>query len=254
MKKAAMQTNISGKAFYVFLIISALAVFSRAVCASGNEVTNSVEDIPINMKTGVITEVEFPEPIANVTKSVSSELLQVETLGNRAFLLARQEFEAYLHIVTRDNALYVLHLTMNSSAQAVTSIKINKRVETPTPPQNKEIANTIEVMKDLLSGRQPQGSVRSGLNKREIFNNGGFRMVADEIFEFSSGAKAFVVTMENLTDAPIVVPVESIDLPGLLAVSVDSQILEARHGKADKNNSGAVKAYLLVDNQANEKD
>ena len=57
-----------------------------------------------------------------------------------------------------------------------------------------------------------------------------------------------VLTFENLGRKPVVVPIEHIELPGLLAISLDSQILEAKPQGADKKASGySTKAYMLVE-------
>jgi hypothetical protein len=70
----------------------------------------------------------------------------------------------------------------------------------------------------------------------------------DEVYELAGGTKAFVLTFENLIDKPVIVPIEHIELPGLLAISVDSQILEARpHNINKKPFRYTAKAYMIVE-------
>lgn len=235
------------KRFCILMIIFTLFLAKEAFCSSASTLNYSEDSIPLRLKVGMITEAEFPEPIANVTKSISNQSLQIETLGNRMFLLPLENFDANIHIVTRDNASYVLHLIMDD-AQNASRIKISKRAETVNEEQGKETINTIELMKALLNGRAPQGSVSSKLHAQEIFNNGKFRIAIDEVYEFQGGAKAFVLTFENLGDKPVVVPIEHIELPGLIAISVDSQMLEARPRDNAKKASGyTTKAYMVVE-------
>jgi len=133
-------------------------------------------------------------------------------------------------------------------AEAPTRVEIRKPAEVKNDPKSKEIVNTIELMKALMRGEQPSGSVSSKLHHQEIFNNDKFRIVADEVYELQGGAKAFVLTFENLGSKPVVVPVEHIELPGLLAISVDSQMLEARPRDTAKKPSGfSTKAYMITD-------
>jgi hypothetical protein len=48
----------------------------------------------------------------------------------------------------------------------------------------------------------------------------------------------------------MVVPIEHIELPGLLAISMESQILEARPYDTNKKNSSYMaKAYMIVEEQ-----
>jgi len=235
------------KKFCILMIIFTLFLAKEAFCSSVSTLNYSDESIPLRLKVGMITEAEFPDKIANVTKSISSELLQVETLGNRMFLLPRENFDSQIYVVTQDSTSYCLHLIMDE-AQGATRIKIKKPAEAKDDPQNKQILNTIELMKALLNGEQPPGSLSSKLHLQEIFNNGKFRIIADEVYELPGGAKAFVLTFENLGDKPVVVPIEHIELPGLLAISVDSQILEARPCNANKKSSAyTTKAYMIVE-------
>ena len=210
------------------------------------------DEISVRLKAGMVTEAEFPDKIANVTKSVTSEILQIETFGNRIFLLPRENFDSRLYVVTQDNVSYCLHLIMDE-IKAATRIKIKKPHQEVSTEQGRDTANTVELMKALITGRQPPGSVSSKLHPQEIFNNGKIRIVIDEAYELSSKLKAFVLTFENLDYKPVVVPIEHIEFPGFLAISIDSQILEARPHDANKKPSGyTTKAYMIMEGPNNE--
>ena len=235
------------KKFSIPVIIFTLFFTKGAFCSSATTLGYGDEPIPLRLKTGMITEAEFPEKIANVTKSVPSDSLQIETLGNRIFLLPRENLDSQVYVVTQDNVSYCLHLIMDET-QAPTRIKINKPHKEKSEEQANETANTVELMKALLTGRQPNGAVSSKLHPEEIFNNGNLRIVIDEAYEFSNNIKAFVLTFENLSTEPLVVPIEHIELPGLLAISAESQILEARpHETNTKSSSSTAKAYMIVE-------
>ncbi len=232
------------KKLFILMIVSGTFLSGQVDASSASDYS---DEIPLRLKAGMITEAEFPEKIANVTKSVTSEILQIETLGNSIFLLPKENLESQLYIVTQDNVSYCLHLIMDE-AQAPTRIKIDKPHQQTNEEQGKDPANTVELMKALLTGRQPAGAVSSKLHPQEIFNNGKFRIIIDEVYEFSNNVKAFVLTFENLDHKPVVVPIEHIELPGLLAISVDSQILEARPHDTNKKSSGyTTKAYMIVE-------
>ena len=235
------------KKLFILIIVSGFFLTGKADASSASYYSN---EIPLRLKADMITEAEFPDKIANVTKSVASEILQIETLGDRLFLLPRENLESRLYIVTQDNASYCLHLIMDET-QAPTRIKIEKPHQQTNEEQSKDTTNTVELMKALFTGRQPSGSVSSRLHPQEIFNNGKFRIVIDQVYEFSDNVKAFVLTFENLDHKPVVVPIEHIELPGLLAISVDSQVLEARPHNPDKKTSVYItKAYMIVEGVA----
>ena len=232
------------KRLFILMIVSGLFLAGQ-VNVSG--ASNYSDEISLRLKAGMITEAEFPDKIANVTKSVASEILQIETLGNRIFLLPRESFDSRLYVVTQDNVSYCLHLIMDET-QAATRIKIGKPHQAANEEQGRDTANTVELMKALMIGKQPSGSVSSKLHPQDIFNNAKLRITIDEVYELAGGTKAFVLTFENLVDKPVIVPIEHIELPGLLAISVDSQILEARpHNTNKKPFRHTAKAYMIVE-------
>ena len=235
--------KILKKIFYS-MIVSGLFISGQVNVSGASDYSDA---ITLRLKTGMITEAEFPDKIANVTKSVSGEILQIETLGNRVFLLPRENLESQVYVVTQDNVSYCLRLVMDE-AQAPTRVKIKKPLSQVNEEQGKDTANTVELMKALLTGRQPIGSVSSNLHPQDIFNNAKLRITIDEVYELAGGTKAFVLTFENLTDKPVVVPIEHIELSGLLAISVDSQILEARpHDTNKKPSRHTTRAYMIVE-------
>lgn len=230
-------------------ILTIMIIFGlfAVVQADAFEVSNSNDEISVRLKTGMITEVELPDKIANVTRIVSSEILQIETLGNKMFLLPKGNCDSQIYVVTQDNVSYCLRLIMDGT-QAPSRIKIEKARETSNEKQNKDTADTLKLMKALLTSRLPQSAVGSKLHPQEIFNNGKFRMVIEEVYDLSVNTKAFVLTFENLDCKPIVVPVEHIEIPGLLAISVDNQILEARPHDANKKTSAyTTRAYMILE-------
>lgn len=232
------------KKVFILLVISGLFLTGQV---NISRAADYAAEIPLRLKTGMITEAEFPEKIADVTKSISSESLQIETLGNRMFLLPRENLDSQIYVVTQDNVSYCLHLIMDE-AEAPSRIKITKPHEAENDEKASDIANTVEQMKALLTGRQPPGAVSSKLHPKEIFNNAKLRISIDEVYEFPNNVKAFCLTFENLTRKPMVVPIEHIELPGLLAISIDTQILEPRpHDTNKKTSAYMTKAYMVVE-------
>jgi len=234
------------KNLFILTVVFTLFLTRQNYSYSASDANNDV--IPLRLKVGMITEAEFPEKIANVTKSVSSDFLQVETLGNKMFLLARNKFDSRIYVVTQDNASFCLHLIMDE-IEAPTRIKIKKASEAVDNRQAKRALNTIELMKALLSGKMPQGASFAKLEAQEIFNNSKFRIAVNEVYELPGNVKALCLTFENLTHKPVVIPIEHIELPGLLAISVESQLLEARSRNASNKDSGSYisKAYMIIE-------
>ncbi|MDP3017582.1 MAG: hypothetical protein Q8N70_10995, partial [Deltaproteobacteria bacterium] len=169
------------KKLFILMIVSGLFLAGQVNVSGASDYS---DEISLRLKAGMITEAEFPDKIANVTKSVASEILQIETLGNRIFLLPRESFDSRLYVVTQDNVSYCLHLIMDET-QAATRIKIKKPHQEASTEQGRDTANTVELMKALMIGRQPPGSVSSKLHPQDIFNNAKLRITIDEVYELA---------------------------------------------------------------------
>ena len=234
------------KGLFILLFVSTLFLTAASYADSPIDETSNTTNITLN--ADMVMEVEFPSNIANVTKSIPSALLQIETLGNRMFLLARENFDSKIYVVTGDNISYCLHLVVSEAKDVPNHVKIKKPFESGREPKEKTNLNTIKLMKAIITGEGLSTSAESKVKNAEIFNDGSLRIVIDRIYEFPSGIKAVVLTVENLTLKPVVVPIEHIQFPGLLAVSIESQILEASSRLAYKKGSGVTtKAYMIIE-------
>ena len=235
------------KMFRVFFLVAAIfgLIFVNEVY-SLDAVGNHHDIRIVKLKIGTITELKFPETIANVTKSISSESLQVETLGARMFLLAREMLNTYVYIVTQDNVSYSLHLVIDD-AEAAAQVQIKKPDSAEESQKDKNTINTIELMKSLVNGSPIPGVVSSRENGQEVFNNGALRIVMEELYELEGGARAFILSFENLTNKPMIMPIEHIELPGLLAISADRQILEAKPRDTSKKKNYPAKVYMIIE-------
>ena len=232
----------------LFILLSISMLFLAVASYAESPVDENSNTTRLTLAADMVMEVEFPSNIANVTKSIPTALLQVETLGNRMFLLARENFESQVYVVTQDNISYCLHLVVAEAKDVPGHVKIKKPFESASEPRNRTNLNTIKLMKALITGEGLSNAALSKAKNDEIFNDGSIRITIDRIYEFPSGVKAIVLTVENLRFNPVVVPIEHIQFPGLLAVSIESQMLEAASHLAYKKAAGVTtKAYMIIE-------
>ena len=227
-----------------FILLSSLAVFFATCSYAEGPIDESSNAANLKLTSGMVTEVEFPVNIANVTKSVPSALLQIETQGNRMFLLARENFESLVYVVTQDNISYCLHLAVVEEKDVLSHVKIKKPSESSLGFPNGKAINTIKLLKALINGSPLPGAVEAKVKNGQIFNDGSIRIGIDKLYELPRGVKAVVLNVENLTYKPIVVPIEHIEFPGLLAISIENQIVEAASRIIGKK---TTKAYMIIE-------
>ena len=84
----------------LFVLVSIVTLLSAAVSYAEVPVNENSNTTMLTLNADMVMEVEFSSNIANVTKSIPSALLQVETLGNRMFLLAKENFESMIYLLT----------------------------------------------------------------------------------------------------------------------------------------------------------
>ena len=113
----------------LFISLSVVMLFSAAMSYAESPVNENSNTTMLTLNADLVMEVEFSSNIANVTKSIPSALLQVETLGNRMFLLAKENFESQIYVVTQDNISYCLHLVVSEAKDIPGHVKIKKPFE-----------------------------------------------------------------------------------------------------------------------------
>ena len=232
----------------IFILIISLMLFLTANSYAEGLVDDGNDSTCVKLNSGLVTEVEFPANIANVTKSVPSQLLQIETSGNRMFLLARENFNSSIYVITADNLSYCLRLASGEDKVSSSHVTVKRQHGNIREQENRNGANTVRLLKALINGECLKDLVDSKAKGKEVYNNGSIRIVTDEVYEFSQGVKAVVLTIENLTSRSIVIPIEHIEFPGLLAISVENQLLEAHAKDTTKRPSCyTTKAYMIIE-------
>jgi len=222
----------------VLIFIMAVLATAELICEESNtqEIVFKGKPITINVEVGKITEVVLPKDIASIAKGVASEVLQIEVLGERLYLLPLQSITADIYIITTDGTSYPINLVVGKG-EWYTRVNIAK-------PGIKDIQKkgpnfTIELIRMLLLGIEPPGSTRLDGNV-EVFNNGYMKLTLKTIYELPN-CNSYILTAENLHNKSIVFPMQDIEFPNLLVISVDRQVL----GPKGEENS-KTKIYMAV--------
>lgn len=216
MKKFLVQTG---------LMILIQAVMLHSASAKG-------DDIPvtrIKVEIGKVSEVVFPERVVKVIKGGAPDSVLVEVMDTAVYLLPKTEHPADLFVTTSSQKSYPLML----EPSAERDIKVSVEGSSRQGVQNYAYADVMELMKDLLLGLEPRMASPAGKSGELLMENEYIKLVIERGYQLHPW-RVYVLKVSNLTQNALVVPVERISLPDLLAVSVDKDMLAAKGENGDE--------------------
>ena len=218
----------------LFLIVFLMTSFSLAIA---DDVKRISSDGPVEIMAvvGKTNELYFDSGISSLVRSGIKETLTVEQTANHLFVTPLSENPADLIIIDLHGQSFKLHFIFGKGYD-------DKIVVTPavSKSQNDEGDNsTIGLIRQLAMNRVPVGSTERKVST-VVFDNGQLRLHLITEYELPQ-VIAYVMVVENLMDRSIIVPVQQVGFPHLLAVSSEKDLLTA------KGTQGAMsKVYMVV--------
>jgi hypothetical protein len=210
-----------------FLISNAFADDVRRITTDG-----PVEVLAIAGKTN---ELYFESGISSLVRSGIKETLTVEQMANHLFVTPLTENPADLIIIDLQGQSFKLHFVFGKGYDDKIVVKAAAHKAETDAGDN----STIGLIRELAMNRTPKGSTEKRADS-VVFDNGQLRLHLITVYELPQ-ALCYVMVAENLINQPIIVPVQQIGFPGLLAVSADRDFLTA------KGTAGAMsKVYMVI--------
>ncbi len=192
---------------------------------------------PLNIKVGVskLTTITFPKKVAQLVKSGDPESILVENRGYSVFVTPKNIPVAQLIVVTEDGEKYPLNFIYEDTVDDMVSISMQSVCE---ERQDKNL--TIALMKELFIGRVPAGA--TVINKRKVIHlkDQHLKLVFEKTYELPQ-SKVYLVTAQNMIKQAVVVPVQQIVYPNLLAIASDREVLFPKGEEGSQ-----TKLYMIV--------
>lgn len=236
MKKSKLYENLRSQ----FVISSIYLMFSFMFVSTAHAgIRNAVytgRAIDINVSTGKITEVVFPEKVAKIIKGGEADSVMIEVLDYSVYVLPKKPFPADIFVISVTGTSYPVNLVMGHGLD--TKVKVSYSFE-----QNKGLNNrnyTVDLIKVMMQGRVPAGASIIEGQEQTLIHNQQIKLKLDTIFELPQ-FKGFVMTAENLMDHAVIIPIQQIGFSNLLAISSGQDIL----GPQGKQGS-RTKVYMVV--------
>ncbi|MBI3315091.1 MAG: type-F conjugative transfer system secretin TraK [Candidatus Omnitrophica bacterium] len=191
----------------------------------------------VHVAVGKVSEVFFPGKIAKVVKGGASDSVLIEVLDQSLYLLPKSNAPADIFVTTVSGRSYPLTLTV--APQHDIKVEIGGgSVGGISPGASHDV---MDVMKDILSGHEPPGSTALKVKRADIlFKDSKIRLYMRSGYDLPA-LTAYILEARNLTDNSVIVPIEQVTFPRLLAITSDRDMIAPKGREGD---STAV--YLVV--------
>ena len=190
----------------------------------------------VHVAVGKVSEVVFPEKVARVIKGGAADSLLVEALDNSVYVLPKTNTPADIFVTGVSGKSYPLDL--------VAAGQHDIRVEVAGPlvsRVSREInINAMDLMKEVLRGVEPAGATVLKSPYSMTLSDPQIKMTVEVIYDFPHIA-AYIFKAQNLTDNSVIVPLQQIFFPNLLAVTCDQDMLKPEGQEGD-----AAKVYIVA--------
>lgn len=191
----------------------------------------------INVEVGKVSEVVFPDNVAKVVKGGEPNSILVEVLDNSLYILPKSENPADIFVTTSSGISYPLSLHLSKERD----IKVQVGpVRKPSFSTNKTYSDVMGLMKDLLLQKELPMATNLNQKGQVILSNGNIQLTIDKAYELGSW-KAYVLKARNISRNAVIIPIEQMILPNLLAVSADQDNLSSLGQEGDSTN-----VYMVV--------
>ncbi len=202
------------------------------------EAKSEGKPVDIKVEIGKVTEVVFPEKIVNVIKGGQPDSVLVEVLDNSIYLLPKTDTPAGIFVTLSSGVSYPLTLQMSSEHDIKVRVgSLNHQEENST----RGIYNDVmDLMKDLLLQKEPSMGTPLPHEGEVFLRDQNIKVSVEQAYDVG-GWRAYVLMAQNLIDQAVIIPIEQMSLPNLLAVSAERDMLAARGQEHD-----SVRIYMIV--------
>ena len=214
-----------------------ICIFLNVSNVWAKDISKQEPSTTVHVSVGKVSEVFFPEKIAKIVKGGASDSVLVEVLDQSLYLLPKSNTPADIFVTTVSGHSYPLTLTIPPRHDIKVEIG-GGSISSISPNAG---SNVMDVMKDILSGHEPPGSTALKVNRADIlFKDSKIQLHVRSGYDLPA-LTAYILEAQNLTDNSVIVPIEQVTFPRLLAITSDRDMIAPKGREGD---STAV--YLVV--------
>lgn len=202
--------------------------------------------IRLRLSLGSSTQVEMPEEVVDVVTALTAQQLGVEFSGTHVLVHALEPVEGELFVITSSGASYALSVATDTPERRDAIVRI-LTTGTRAKKRAKETRTltAVELIRAMARREVPPGVEQLKASGQEVYRDGTLAFTLQEAY-ITPRMRGYVLLAENLTGVSVPVPVQEMDIPGLLAIGVFEQLLYPKPRTVEEQLAGAHQCLLYV--------
>ena len=239
------------KLVWSLLAASLVVMYSRSVMAAPvpRPVTRVVEyagaPVRVRLSIGNATQVELPDEVVDIVTMLEPEQLSLSYSGHFVQLHALTALEGEVFVITTSGASYPLTVatTAPPSDGAVRIVVTGTRAK--QRQQQTHGLTAVGLIRAMARGEIPPGVEHLPAKGQRVYHDGTLQFTLQAAY-ISPQMRGYVLQAENLTGVSVPVPVEELEMPGLLAVGSVAQMLYPQPRTVEERLAGAYQSLVYV--------
>ncbi len=225
----------------ILCLILFLINFSSCVLPVGaSDIKDEGRPADINVEIGKVTEVTFSDKVIKVIKGGKPDSVLVEVLDASVYLLPKTSVLPDIFVTTASGSSYPLSLHISKDRDI--KIQIGSSKYKSSNVYKSVYSDVMDLMRDLMLQREPVMATVLPQVGQVLLANKEIQLTVDKAYELGDW-RAYILTANNLINSAVIIPVEQISLPNLLAISTDQDMLFAHGQQGD-----STKVYMITGN------
>ncbi len=214
------------------VLFAGMFLFFTGCC----DLSHASSAIQVHVAVGKVSEVAFPQKIAKVIKGGMPDSVLVEVLDRSVYLLPKTNSPADIFVTLASGESYPLSLKI--SAEHDVRVDVDGHVLERIPGAAK--VDAMDLMKVVLRGIEPAGATLLKGGQEISFDRSGIRIIVERIYDLPHLA-AYILKASNQGNNSVVIPLQQVSFPNLLAIASDQDMLLAKGQDGDATN-----VYMIV--------
>ncbi len=221
-------------------LVAILLVLALIRPVFSSDIKDEGKPADIQVEIGKVTQVEFPAKISKVVKGGNQDSVLVEVLDNSLYLLPKTQEPSDVFVTTVSGSSYPLTLHLGSNRDI--KIQVGKFKAKGDVKSAGSYSDIMDLMKDLLLDQEPAGSTMLPAQGKVLLSNQQMSLTVEKAYEMVDW-NAYVLVAHNLISNAVIVPIEQINLPNLLAITCDRDMISAKGQEGD-----SARVIIIVGN------
>jgi len=201
--------------------------------------------VPVRLSVGKTTQVEVPEAVVDMVTMIEASHLTLSYTGHYVQLHALAAVEGDVFVITTSGASYPLALTTSAPQHDAALRLVSTGTRAKKRQQATRTLTAVGLIRAMARGEIPPGVEHLPAKGQQIYQDGALRLTLQAAY-LSPQMRGYILQAENLTGVSVPVPVEELEIPGLLAVGSFTHVLYPQPRSVEERLAGAYQSLVYV--------